>query len=420
MFTLHLSRFLKGPPNQALQHLNFLVHQEPYDAVSHCVYWFLILGFLAPMVAMALPFMLAYQLIRQQCLKDRLIIQPKQCLTRQGTKMELAVMVTGCDSGIGKELALCLESEGFVVFAGCLKKESFDHFNGMGSKFHPVLLDVTKDDQVQACYDAVNKWLECESKDEKRYLHALVNNAGVGVAGYVDWLGLADYELCMKVNFFGAIRMTKAFLPTFKKQAISGDHKHSQIVNVISVAGMTSGGGLAASAYEASKHATEAFTNALRLELKMFDIRVVAINPSFFDTPLTNGVQERLREQLSKKISPDLREEYGESKLLSPLHCLLTFVRDGLYSHHRSTHFSIEFIDNYVEHCDTLITAGRWNLKVLTDSIVKVIKSRDPPAQIMIGMDRYLHATFNMLPQWVRHLIVQLGMPPQIPAILTK
>jgi NAD(P)-dependent dehydrogenase (short-subunit alcohol dehydrogenase family) len=134
--------------------------------------------------------------------------------------------------------------------------------------------------------------------------------------------------------------MTKAFLPILKRQAISGEHKRSQIVNMISVAGMTSGGGLAASAYEGSKHAAEAFTNALRLELKMFGIHVVALNPCFFDTPLTNGVQERFREQLRKKLSPELKEEYGEGMLrfsstttttFSARYEILTIASNGFY-----------------------------------------------------------------------------------------
>jgi NAD(P)-dependent dehydrogenase (short-subunit alcohol dehydrogenase family) len=90
---------------------------------------------------------------------------------------------------------------------------------------------------------------------------------------------------------------------------------------------MTSGGGLGASTYEASKHAVEAFTNTLRLELKMFGIRVVALNPCFFDTPLTNGVQERFREQVLKKISPELNEEYGEGTFLPHYNRFLHFVQ---------------------------------------------------------------------------------------------
>jgi NAD(P)-dependent dehydrogenase (short-subunit alcohol dehydrogenase family) len=79
----------------------------------------------------------------------------------------------------------------------------FDHFNGMGSSIHPVVVDVTNNEQVQSCSQVVKKWLDDDSNSEKRYLHALVNNAGVGVVGYVDWLDLSDFECCMNGEFGG-------------------------------------------------------------------------------------------------------------------------------------------------------------------------------------------------------------------------
>ena len=130
------------------------------------------------------------------------------------------------------------------------------------------------------------------------------------------------------VNYFGVIRMTKAFLPILKKQASTGEYTCSQIVNVISVAGMISAGGLAASTYEGSKHAAEAFTNALRLEMKMYGIHVVALNPSFFDTPLTNNVKERLSSQLSDKLSTNTKKEYGKGTFAAGRD-LLPFSLDG-------------------------------------------------------------------------------------------
>lgn len=212
--------------------------------------------------------------------------------------------------------------------------------------------------------------------------------------------------------------MTKTFLPILKVQAISGTHQYSQIVNMVSVAGMVSGGGLGAITYETSKHALEAFTNSLRLEMKMFGIRVVALNPSFHDTAMTNNVKEHFYKQVMTKILPEIKEEYGEgtdiaamckmySRALSQtefLHCLRI----------------LEFIETYAKHCDAMVTAGRWNLQVVVDAVVSVVKSKRPPAQLMIGMDRYAHATFNMLPQWARHFVIQLGMPKQVPAVLAQ
>ena len=77
-----------------------------------------------------------------------------------------------------------------------------------------------------------------------------------------------------------------------------------------------------------------------------------------------------------------------------------------------------EFIEMYIKHSETMMTSGRWELKVLIDTMVRVVKSKYPPAQLMVGLDCYVHATICMLPQWSRHLIVQLGIPSQIPAVL--
>jgi len=77
-----------------------------------------------------------------------------------------------------------------------------------------------------------------------------------------------------------------------------------------------------------------------------------------------------------------------------------------------------DFIEMYIKHSETMMTSGRWELKVLIDTMVRVIKSKYPPAQLMVGLDCYVHATICMLPQWARHFIVQLGIPSQIPAVL--
>ena len=114
------------------------------------------------------------------------------------------------------------------------------------------------------------------------------------------------------------IRMVKAFLPILKQQAMEKDEGSSygdaQIVNIISMAGMLSAGGLAMSPYETSKNAAEAFTDGLRLEMKMFGIRVVSVNPSFHTTPLVKSVKQKLKEEVWDLLSDDKREEYGQGK----------------------------------------------------------------------------------------------------------
>ena len=195
MFAGNLSRWARGPPPRAVQTLNAWIHREPYSHMADCLYWFVVLGFVAPVIAMILPFLLIVRLLQQYFGKDRFIIVPQQ-----ETNVQLAVVVTGCDSGIGKELALCLATEGFTVFVGCLKKESLTEFESVAMSssmtIQPVMLDVTDPRQVDSCRDVVQTWLK-NTGVGKRSLHAVVNNAGVGIAGYFDWLDVSDYESCM-------------------------------------------------------------------------------------------------------------------------------------------------------------------------------------------------------------------------------
>ena len=204
MLALHLSSFLAGtPPADILQNINSIMHREPYDRIMYTAYWFLVLVFLAPVIGMALPFMLLWEYLFRVITKDR-FIEPagNEGRVSSGLSTKYAVVISGCDSGIGKELALCLAAEGFVVFAGCLQKESLRAFSGMASSIHPVLVDVTCDEHALSFSRSVSEWLQGGgSNKERRVLHSLVNNAGVGIAGYCDWLDVKDYEYCMNGEF---------------------------------------------------------------------------------------------------------------------------------------------------------------------------------------------------------------------------
>ena len=115
----------------------------------------------------------------------------------------------------------------------------------------------------------------------------------------------------VSVNCFGTIRTVKAFLPLFKKQAFANLHPDARIVNVVSLAGLISTTG--ACAYSSSKHATDAFTSCLRLEMKAFKVPVVSVNPSWHQTPLADSTGDQLDSAWSL-LSAETREEYGEGK----------------------------------------------------------------------------------------------------------
>jgi NAD(P)-dependent dehydrogenase (short-subunit alcohol dehydrogenase family) len=344
MLTGHLSKYLSGPPGPKLQQFNALLHTEPYSFIVYGIYWFFVLSIGAPLVAVSVVYLMLYEVLRHFVWKRRKI-EP-----RGQTDRSLAVVVTGCDTGFGKEIVFRLVAEGFVVFAGCLKKESKQQYQGLPLVI-PMVLDVTSDKQVAQAFTSAENWLNDPSAKKKRHLHALVNNAGMGKGGYVDWVNISDYQICMDgeystfdmlllstkmdhgriyiyphkyshvvllvlattvVNCFSLVRMAKAFLPIFKRQAAEQTYGDARIMNVISMAGMLSASGLALNPYEVAKHAAEAFTDGLRLELKMFGVDVIAVNPSFHKTPLVADIRRQLEKDVWDQLNPKVKQEYGQ------------------------------------------------------------------------------------------------------------
>jgi hypothetical protein len=194
MWTGHLSKYLSGPPGPTHQQFNALLHTEPYSFIAYGIFWFFALSIGAPLVAVSVVFLMLYEVVRHFVWKRRKI-EPKGQTDRL-----LAVVVTGCDTGFGKEIVFRLVAEGFVVFAGCLKKESTNQYEGLPLVI-PMVLDVTSDKQVTEAFTSVENWLNEPSAKQKRYLHALVNNAGIGVCGYIDWINVSDYQLCMEGEY---------------------------------------------------------------------------------------------------------------------------------------------------------------------------------------------------------------------------
>ena len=183
-------------------------------------------------------------------------------------KIDNAVaLVTGANRGIGLAFAKALVARGArKVYAGARDPASVALPRGV-----PIRLDVTKAEDVAA---AVAK---CGD------VTLVVNNAGVAQPG--GFL-LADSEevarRMLEVNFFGVLRMSKAFAPVL---ATNGG---GALLNVLSVASFFNPGGLAA--YAASKSAAWSLTNSLRFELAAQGTQVTALHMAFVDTDLVRHV----------------------------------------------------------------------------------------------------------------------------------
>jgi short chain dehydrogenase len=170
-----------SPPGPFFQHLNAISHREPLATALHLLVF---LPFLALATPVGIVGILLYGAFR---------VYISRCLPAMVPAKHLGVVITGCDSGFGRELALAAADAGYTVFAGCLTPTA-SWPGPVSPRLMPLLMDVTNDGQVQEAVRAVETWL---AADDSRILHALVNNAGVGGIGLIDWMDMTFYEVCM-------------------------------------------------------------------------------------------------------------------------------------------------------------------------------------------------------------------------------
>jgi NAD(P)-dependent dehydrogenase (short-subunit alcohol dehydrogenase family) len=183
-----------------------------------------------------------------------------------------AVVVTGASSGIGRATALYLDQKGYSVFAGVRKQKDAESLEEAGSELlTPITIDVTSERSIKTAEHRVGRSVGREG------LAGLVNNAGVGFGGPVEFIPLDDYRQSFEVNFFGQIAVTQAFLPQLRRA-------RGTIVNITSIGGRIASPFM--SPYNGTKFALEALSDSLRNELRPWGIDVVAIEPGSIDTPI--------------------------------------------------------------------------------------------------------------------------------------
>ena len=176
----------------------------------------------------------------------------------------MVILVTGASSGFGKAIAEALHARGHEVWGASRRPQP-------GAAFRPLSMDVTREDSVRAGIAQI-------MRDSAR-IDAVVNNAGCGIAGAVEDTTDEEAHDQLETNFFGVHRVCRAVLPHMRASG-SG-----RILN------MSSLGGIASlpfqSFYAASKFAIEAYTEALRMELRAFGIHVSMVEPGDFSTGFT-------------------------------------------------------------------------------------------------------------------------------------
>lgn len=183
----------------------------------------------------------------------------------------LTALVTGTSTGIGLETALYFADKGYRVFAGARKPEVIEH----RPNIVPVKLDVDQDESVHACVAEVLK--------EAGAIDVLVNNAGVGLAGAVEMVPLERVRQMFETNFFGAVRMMQAVLPSMR------DRRSGTVVNVTSIMGHVTLG--CHGFYSATKFALAAVSESLAIEMKPLGVKVAIIEPGVILTPIWNKAE---------------------------------------------------------------------------------------------------------------------------------
>ena len=182
-----------------------------------------------------------------------------------------SALVTGCSTGLGRSVALDLAARGWRVFAGVRKASDAKTLRKEATgELTPLILDVAQLDSVEAATAAV-------AKATGGTLDALVNNAGVYLGGPLELMRPEEIDQTFAVNVQGLLYLTRACLPLLRTA-------RGRIVNISSISGLVAMPGV--SVYAGSKHAVEAITDSLRVELRPFGVKVIAIEPGGIRTPI--------------------------------------------------------------------------------------------------------------------------------------
>jgi short-subunit dehydrogenase len=189
----------------------------------------------------------------------------------QEQQIRPVAIVTGASGGIGEATARALHAAGYRVF-GTSRRAPGTRSPGI----EYLVCDVTSDESVKA---AVGEVLSKASR-----VDLLVNNAGVGLVAGAEESSLEQAKSLFDVNLFGLIRMTKAVLPTMRKQ------RTGRIVNLSSVMGLIPAPFMAL--YGASKHAVEGYSESLDHEIRGSGVRVVLVEPAYTRTSFEGNVYQ--------------------------------------------------------------------------------------------------------------------------------
>jgi len=209
-----------------------------------------------------------------------------------------AILITGASTGIGRACTVHLAGRHWRVFAGVRNDSDAETLRSAHDHITPIMLDVTNEQHIERAAQTI------ADRVGDAGLHALFNNAGIGLGGPVEFLPMHIWKRQYDINVFGQLAVTRAMLPLLRRAA-----PPARIVMMSSISGRVSSPLLGP--YASSKFAIEAISDALRLELRPWNLRVAVIEPGPIDTPIWRKAQDTI-DELQKELPAEAFERYGD------------------------------------------------------------------------------------------------------------
>ena len=275
--------------------------------------------------------------------------------------MPIIILITGASSGIGFDAAQALSRQGHKVYAAARRVELMEPLRPLGVV--PIRMDVTDEPSIQ---EGVRTILEAEGR-----IDVLINNAGYGYFGAIETTPMEDARRQLEVNIFGLARLCQLVLPAMRAQG-SG-----RIVNTSSIAGkmVLQFGGW----YNISKYSVEAFSDALRMEVKPFGIDVCIIEPGGICTEWGPIAARHLREnaagsayeEAALKEASLLEFAYSGRWLSSPAVVTRAILR-AVNRRHPHTRYRIGLGSHIMPFLHALLPARWWDALIRRFLKIKV------------------------------------------------
>ena len=267
------------------------------------------------------------------------------------------VLITGASTGIGRATASYLSSRGYGVYACARKQKDLDELDKIENVV-PVSLDVTKRDDIDAAFKMIS--------DRNTGLYALVNNAGISVPGALMEMAEDDIVRNLDVNLLGIHRVTRAFFPLISQ----AQGRIVMISSVLGLIAMPFNG-----PYCLSKFALEGYSDSLRRELLLTDVRVIIIEPGLIKTSIYDKADETLKAfkatgKESQFLKPGIKAgerflHMAKTRGIDPVEVART-VHTAITSRNPKTRYQIT--ENNLQY---------WILKSLSDKKIDQILLKD-------------------------------------------